>query len=178
MFPAREVPLSLGGGRLKRHRIELRYFDVCVFILGFLLTAGKAGVKGGSTSSVSNVALISPPMTTVANGLCTSAPVSVASAIGTKPSDATIAVMATGRRRIIAPSNMASRTGRPSSTNCLMKVSITSPLRTATPERAMNPTAAGTENGIPRSHSATIPPVKASGTALNTSSASRGEPSA
>jgi len=39
----------------------------------------------------------------------------------------------------------------------------------------MNPTAAEIENGIPRSQSAAMPPVNASGTALKTSSASRGE---
>ncbi len=36
-------------------------------------------------------------MTTVANGFCTSAPVPVARAIGTKPSEATSAVMITGK---------------------------------------------------------------------------------
>ena len=35
-----------------------------------------------------------------------------------------------------------------------MKVTITSPFSTATPDRAMNPTAAEIENGMPRSHSA------------------------
>ena len=59
-----------------------------------------------------------------------------------------------------------------------MKVSITSPLSTATPDSAMKPTAAETENGMPRSQSATMPPDSASGTALKTSSASRAEPSA
>ena len=39
-------------------------------------------------------------MTTVASGLCTSAPVPVASAMGTKPSEATSAVMSTGRSRV------------------------------------------------------------------------------
>ena len=39
-----------------------------------------------------------------------------------------------------------------------MKVSITRPLSTATPDSAMKPTAAETENGMPRSHSATMPP--------------------
>ncbi len=117
-------------------------------------------------------------MTTVASGRWISAPVSVAMAMGTKPSDATRAVIATGRSRVMAPSRIASRFGRPSATSCLMKVSITRPFSTATPESAMNPTAAGTETGIPRSHRATMPPVSASGTALNTRSASRGLPSA
>ena len=44
-------------------------------------------------------------MTTVASGRCTSAPVPVASAIGTKPSEATSAVISTGRRRVSAPSH-------------------------------------------------------------------------
>ena len=41
--------------------------------------------------SVSSVALIRPPITTVARGFWSSAPVPVASAIGTNPSDATSA---------------------------------------------------------------------------------------
>ena len=40
----------------------------------------------------------------------------------------------------------------------------TTPLSTATPKRAMNPTPAEIENGIPRSASATMPPVAARGT--------------
>ena len=45
--------------------------------------------KVGSTSSVSTVAVISPPMTTVASGFCTSAPAPTAIAIGMKPTMAT-----------------------------------------------------------------------------------------
>ena len=59
-----------------------------------------------------------------------------------------------------------------------MYVSITNPFSTATPDSAMKPTAAETENGMPRNQSATMPPDSASGTALKTSSASRPEPSA
>ena len=54
-----------------------------------------------------------------------------------------------------------------------MEVAITSPLRTATPERAMKPTAAGTENGMSRSHSASNPPESASGTPVNTTAAGK-----
>ncbi len=63
--------------------------------------------------------------------------------------------MSTGRSRVTAPRTIAS-----SSVHALaarswsMKVSITSPFRTATPESAMNPTAAEIENGMPRSQSA------------------------
>lgn len=51
----------------------------------------------GRTSSVSAIDDRIPPMTTVAIGRCTSAPVPVAIAIGTKPSNATRAVIRTGR---------------------------------------------------------------------------------
>ena len=54
-----------------------------------------------------------------------------------------------------------------------MKVSITNPFSTATPDSAMKPTAAEIENGMSRSQSTSTPPVIASGTPLNTSKASR-----
>ena len=66
-----------------------------------------------------------PPITTVANGRCTSAPVPVASAMGTNPSDATRAVISTGRSRVREPSVMASSRGLPSNRSLLMKVIIT-----------------------------------------------------
>lgn len=52
-------------------------------------------------SKVSKVDDTIPPITTVASGRCTSAPVPVANAIGIKPSDATQAVINTGRKRRI-----------------------------------------------------------------------------
>ena len=55
---------------------------------------------------------------------------------------------------------------------------MTSPLRTATPDRAMNPTAAETEKGIPRSHNNSTPPLSASGTAEKTIAARLADPSA
>jgi hypothetical protein len=51
---------------------------------------------------------MSPPMTTVASGFWTSAPVPVAMAIGTKPREATSAVINTGRKHVSAPRKMAS----------------------------------------------------------------------
>ncbi len=59
-----------------------------------------------------------------------------------------------------------------------MKLTITRPLSTATPDRAMKPTPAEIDNGMPRSHSASTPPVSASGTPLKITSASRMEPKA
>ena len=53
------------------------------------------------TISVSSVAVVSPPMTTVARGRWTSAPEPVEKAIGMNPRLATSAVIRTGRRRLI-----------------------------------------------------------------------------
>jgi hypothetical protein len=98
----------------------------------------KREYSAGRTSNVSSVAVRSPPITTVASGLCTSAPVPVASAMGTKPSEATRAVMTTGRKRVSAPSWIAVFGSVPSSISLRICVSITRPLRTATPDNAMN----------------------------------------
>ncbi len=50
-------------------------------------------VTAGKTNKVNIVAVIKPPITTIAGGFCTSAPVPVAIAIGTKPNDGTMAVI-------------------------------------------------------------------------------------
>ena len=49
---------------------------------------------------------------------------------------------------------------------------MTTPLSTAIPDRAMKPTPAEIEKGMPRSMSAATPPVRANGTPENTTSAS------
>jgi len=64
----------------------------------------------GSTMSVSRVAVSKPPITTVAKGRCTSAPAPSDIAIGKKPSDATAAVINTGRNRTFVPLRMRSST--------------------------------------------------------------------
>jgi len=56
---------------------------------------------------VRSVAVTRPPMTTVASGRCTSAPGEVESAMGRNPSDATRAVIRTGRRRSSAALTIA-----------------------------------------------------------------------
>ena len=119
-----------------------------------------------------------PPITTVASGRCTSAPVPVASAIGKNPSDATKAVISTGLRRVSDPSTTAGFKSIPSSRSLLMKEIITTPFNTATPERAMNPTAADMDSGIPLIHSETMPPVHANGTPVNMISACWVDPNA
>ena len=60
--------------------------------------------SNGSTNSVRKVAVINPPITTVANGFCTSAPALLLNAIGKKPKLATVAVINTGLNLIFVPS--------------------------------------------------------------------------
>src|SRR4029453_10605060 len=69
----------------------------------------------GRRSSVRNVELIIPPITTVANGRCTSAPALVERAIGMKPNAATAAVISTGRKRVKDPSITADLVSNPRS---------------------------------------------------------------
>ena len=118
------------------------------------------------------VALMTPPMTTVASGRWTSAPMPVLKAIGTKPSAATSVVISTGRRRVRAASSTACSRSMP---RCLSRRIVeTSSMSssTATPESAMKPTAAEIENGMSRIHRAKMPPVHAKGTPVKTRMAS------
>lgn len=123
--------------------------------------------------SVRAVETIKPPITTVANGRCTSAPADLAMAIGTKPSEATRPVRNTGRNRCGQPSAMMRLVVkeywlrlRISLKWLIMRI----PFSTATPKRAMNPTPAEMLKGRPRSHRATIPPMSERGTVENTTS--------
>src|SRR6266513_124394 len=84
------------------------------FFAGFPSRSNHA-YRTGKTINVRSVELRLPPMTTVASGRCTSAPVPMAMAIGTKPRLATRAVISTGRSRVSEPSITASRTLRPCS---------------------------------------------------------------
>ena len=115
-----------------------------------------------------------PPMTTVARGCCTSAPSPVEMAMGRKPSEATSAVISTGRRRSIQPLMiqwlMSVIPLRLNSSNWLMS---TIPLSTTTPNRAIKPTPAEMLKGMPRNHRARIPPMAASGISVNTINISR-----
>jgi tRNA pseudouridine65 synthase len=86
---------------------------------------------------------------------------------------ATSAVISTGRRRRERALAIASSSRCPCSRRRRMKLIITTPLSTATPDSAMKPTPAEIDSGMSRSHSASTPPVSASGTPLKTTSASR-----
>ena len=60
------------------------------------------------------------------------------------------AVMSTGLSRARAPSSTACCSGLPSSRSLRMNISITRPLSTVTPDKAMKPSAAEMDSGIPR----------------------------
>lgn len=123
--------------------------------------------------SVRTVDTINPPITTVANGLCTSAPADVAIAIGTNPNEATSPVRNTGLSKcghpflIMVPVHMLCA---PLFLKSLKWLIMRIPFNTATPNRAMNPTPADILNGNPLSHNATIPPISDNGTVENTTS--------
>ena len=89
-----------------------------MFHLGFLFSeilVLKMIYNNGNTNSVRNVAVIKPPITTVANGFCTSAPALLLNAIGKKnPKLATVAVINTGRNLIFVPSITLSKNISPS----------------------------------------------------------------
>ena len=132
--------------------------------------------KIGKTTNVRMVDEMIPPITTVASGLCTSAPVPTFSAMGMKPKLATSAVIKTGRNLVIAPSTIELIKSPVSSTRCLINDNITKPFSTAIPESAINPTPADIDSGMSRIQSAKTPPVKAKGTPVKMIKASRNEP--
>ena len=57
----------------------------------------------GRITNVRNVAVINPPITTVAKGRCTSAPPEVEIAMGKNPKEATAAVIITGLNLTLVP---------------------------------------------------------------------------
>ena len=113
---------------------------------------------------MSSVAIRSPPATTVARLRCTSLPTPVAMAAGSMPTVATVAVISTGRSRSVAPATTASMSGRPESRSRLRFATMMTPFITATPNRAMKPTADDTLRVTPVTCSAISPPSVASGT--------------
>ena len=112
------------------------------------------------------MAVINPPMTTVARGLCTSAPREVETAMGMNPKLATDAVIKTGRSRSDAPSRIASKIFLPPPRSESMWLTMTTPFRTATPNKAIKPMEADKLRFKPRIHNAATPPTSAKGTII------------
>src|SRR5450830_1670987 len=75
-----------------------------------------------------------------------------------------VAVISTVRWRGIEPMRAASYTVWPALRDCGNTESITTPLSTAWPLKAMKPMAADTDSGMPKIQSATKPPTRARGT--------------
>ncbi len=113
------------------------------------------------------MALINPPITTVASGRWTSAPSPLLKAIGKKPNDATNAVIKTGRSLLILPfTTTCCKLFSPFLRIRLNSANNTIPLSTATPNKAINPTPALMLKGIPRAARKSIPPIAESGIAV------------
>jgi hypothetical protein len=128
--------------------------------------------SAGRTSKLRSVAEMIPPMTTVASGRCTSAPVPVFNAMGRKPTDATKPIIRIGLSLSRAPRMIALSSDTPSRTRSRIADTMMTPVSTATPHRVMKPTPAVIDSGISRINNATTPPVTASGTPENTRAAS------
>ena len=138
-----------------------------VFLLIFM-PFSKYKYRIGKTINVNKVAVINPPITTVANGFWTSAPALLLIAIGRNPREATAAVNITGLNLTLVPSFILSYTlSIPCFLSSLKYPINTIPFNTATPKRAINPTPAEILNGISRNHNATIPPMADNGIAVN-----------
>ena len=114
-------------------------------------------------SKVSSVEVINPPTTTVASGFCISEPVPVANSIGIKLNIAMDAVISTGLNLSRLPLIMASFRSTPSSRNCDILETNTTPFNTATPKSTINPTDAGTDKYNPDMYKDIIPPISANG---------------
>lgn len=113
-----------------------------------------------------------PPITTVASGRWTSAPVPVTRAIGIKRKEATRVDINTGRNRFRAPSLTAELNECPSSRRLRMKAIITRQFSTATSDKAIKPTPAEIDSGMSRSHKAMTRLVNEKGIPVNTNSPS------
>ena len=93
-------------------------------------------------------------------------------AIGKNPKDATVAVINTGRNRILVPSIIRFRIFfSPSFSNWLNVPIKTIPFKTATPNKAIKPIPALMLNGISRIINAKIPPIALIGIAVKINAA-------
>ena len=133
----------------------------------------KTLYKIGKTTIVRIVAVIKPPITTVANGRCTSAPADDEIAIGKKPKAAAAAVKITGRNLSVVPLKInSSISSIPLFFNSLKCSINTIPLSTAIPKSAIKPTPAEILKGKSRNHKNNTPPTAESGMAEYTIRAS------
>ena len=109
-----------------------------------------------------------PATITMEKGFCVSEPMPVERAAGSRPRQATRAVIIMGRRRIRAASRVAVRISRPSCRNLLMKDTRITAVSTETPISASKPSTEDTLNGVCVSLSAISAPT---GSVITTPSA-------
>ncbi len=83
-----------------------------------------------------------------------------------------------GRKRRVAPSIAASTTGYPLARSWLMYSTITTPVWTEQPKKAMNPTPEETLKCVPVTRSARSPPMRATATLTMWRQAHLAEPNA
>ena len=114
------------------------------------------------------VAVNKPPITTVANGRCTSAPADEEIAIGKKPNAAAEAVNNTGRNLSVVPFRISSSISfiSPLCFNSLKCSTSTIPFSTAIPKSAIKPTPAEMLKGKSLIHKNSMPPTAESGMAV------------
>ena len=113
------------------------------------------------------VDIIKPPITTVAKGFCTSPPAPVLMAMGIKPKAGTKAVINTALNfDLVACITIRIESCHPSAFNLLNSETNKMPFKTATPNKAINPTPADILNGISLAHKAKIPPIADNGMAV------------
>ena len=113
------------------------------------------------------VEIISPPITTVAKGFCTSPPAPVLIAIGIKPKAGTRAVINTALNLdLVACITIRMESCQPSAFNLLNSDTNKIPFKTATPNKAIKPTPAEMLKGISLAHKAKIPPMADNGMAV------------
>ena len=121
LFRSYRRPLLKGRPSNRTHRAGVRRSGTAARV------RCASSYSKGSTNRVSMVEDKIPPITTVANGRCTSAPVPVAIAIGKNPNEATSAVISTGRKRVSVPSRIASAKAWPCSLKLRIKLINTNP---------------------------------------------------
>src|SRR3546814_6718270 len=115
---------QVGGPIAMHERLDLFHHFVSLRLRSARRFSSRFSIHSyntGSRNSVNKVEVINPPTTTVASGLCVSAPTPLDRSIGTRPRIATLAVISTGRSRSAVPWITASRTDRPLSRNSLRK---------------------------------------------------------
>jgi hypothetical protein len=134
-------------------------------------TSARAAIGADARVSVSTMRIRAGASrmsltTTRARGFCTCDPIPVENAAGSRPTQAAMQVITTGRICVSHVCTIASALLKPASSKRLKNESTMMPSMAAMPNSATKPMAAETENGVPVSARANIPPINAIGITL------------